>query len=156
MFLITGFISLFLILFIRVPCVQGPSMEPTYHNGDRVVMFNSQNVSIGDVVAVYVSTDYYIIKRVVGLPGDKLTIRQDGFYRNDVLVSEPYVADLDWYAEIDEPVDYFVTDGHVFVMGDNRLNSKDSRYYGEFAFSDIRGVVFLGMVFSGNNSTKEV
>ena len=96
----------------------------------------------GDIV-VFESADgeMNLIKRVVGLPGDKITLVGGSFYVNDERQREPYVnADLP-----DErtfgPI--WVPEGHIFAMGDNRADSADSRVFGPVPKSNIVGEAFL-------------
>lgn len=143
MFCVTILISLFLFLFIRMPKISGSSMEPTYYDGDRVVVFRCKNIKIGDIIVISSGRDDYIIKRVVGLPGDTLVINQSGFYRNGELVSESYLVDDNWFFDIESDVCYNISDDHVFVMGDNRRVSKDSRSEGAYDMGRVEGVVIF-------------
>ena len=147
MFGVTAIVSLFLVLFVRFPRVLGISMEPTYHEGDRVLMFNWNNVTYNDVVVLTVADEDYIIKRVVGLPGDELIIRRGGLYRNGGLVLEPYINESEWTNELKSDIIYVVPDDCIFVLGDNRNHSRDSRYYGMFDKSSIIGVVVPDLIF---------
>lgn len=81
------------------------------------------------------------IKRVIGLPGDHIVIADDGFvYRNDERLNENYLKDgMTNQAGI--YIDVVVPEDSVFVMGDNRLESKDSRYFGCIPKSKINGYV---------------
>ena len=87
----------------------------------------------------------YFIKRVIAVAGDTLQIKEDGVYVNGKLLEEPYVNDetRPIYANVR---DYLkdgttVPDGHVFVMGDNRNNSRDSRDIGFVPVNDVIGKV---------------
>ena len=80
------------------------------------------------------------IKRVIGLPGDHIVIKDDGaVYRNDEKLDEPYLnaqfTNKDTYNDIVVPA------GTIFVMGDNRLSSKDSRYFGCVPIEKVNGYV---------------
>lgn len=81
------------------------------------------------------------IKRVIGLPGDHIVIADDGFvYRNEERLNEEYLKDgLTNQAGI--YIDLVVPEDSVFVMGDNRLESKDSRYFGCIPVSKVNGYV---------------
>lgn len=126
---------LFLKLVIPTYDVKGSSMEPTYQiSGDRVLtdqvffkMFN--NLSRGDIVVLNRTSNTAqdpLIKRVIGLPGEKIEIRKGVVYINDQALSEDYIKNKATY-------DYPVTDlaaNCYFVMGDNRPVSLDSHSFG--------------------------
>lgn len=125
--------------------VRGSSMEPGIHDRDRILVdhlsYLFTDVHRGDVVVLRYpldpSLDY--IKRVVGLPGDEITIRGQEVWVNGELSEEPYVAD-----ELVDPYTYMTTivkPGHVFVLGDNRLRSSDSREFGQVETRLLRGKV---------------
>ncbi len=89
------------------------------------------------------------IKRVVGIPGDKIQLIRQKLYVNDKLVDEPYIIHLD-PAEDSQPVaprDDFgpilVPPGHLFMMGDNRENSQDSRFWGFLDINKVKGRAFV-------------
>lgn len=81
------------------------------------------------------------IKRVIGLAGDHIVVKEDGFvYRNNTKLDEPYLKD-GTTSQNGEYLDVTVPEGYVFAMGDNRLESKDSRYFGCIPVSRIDGYV---------------
>jgi len=88
------------------------------------------------------------IKRVVGVAGDRIEIRDDGrLYVNDVALDEPYVFEVDGRPQpttaLTEPPRWAVPDGQVFVVGDHRSNSEDSRFFGPIPVSAIVGRAWL-------------
>lgn len=113
-------------LFFPVVQVAGNSMAPTLKNGDILLLIKSEKVSYGDLCCVSWQNKT-LLKRVIGLSGDKIDIDQQGnVYVNDVLIDEPYVSDKCLgICEIEFP--YQVPDNKVFILGDQRESSVDSR-----------------------------
>lgn len=123
-------------LFATVP-ISGPSMQPTLYAEDRVLLYKVGNYRYGDVV-VFKSelqdeegNDRYLVKRIIGLPGDVVEIRlvpsgQYSVFLNGVKLMEDYLADDEERAEgIFEEMT--VPEGKFFYLGDNRNQSADSR-----------------------------
>lgn len=82
------------------------------------------------------------IKRVIGLPGDHIEIKEDGsIYRNNEKLDEPYLNEQ--YTNRDTYNDVVVPHGTVFMMGDNRLSSKDSRFFGCVPIEKVNGYVVI-------------
>ena len=81
------------------------------------------------------------IKRVIGLPGDHIVIKDGAVYRNDEKLSEPYIRAENTESQEDEYSDVIVPEGTVYVMGDNREQSKDSRSFGCIPFERVNGYV---------------
>ncbi|PWU68888.1 MULTISPECIES: signal peptidase I [Gracilibacillus] len=159
--LVAVVIIVFVRMFIAVPIVvEGPSMLPTLENGDRLIVeklsvtFNQ--IERFDVVVFHATMKKDYIKRVIGLPGDKIEYRNDQLYVNDQPVDEPFLAEVK--SQLEENTTYttdfsleedikgnkeVVPEGHVFVLGDNRTNSTDSRQLGYIPMDDIVGVAKL-------------
>lgn len=111
--------------------VDGTSMEPTLHNGELILVnklaYRFSQPTRGDVIVFYFPRDpeQEYIKRLVGLPGDKVRVDNGKMYVNDQLVDEPYIAAAPNY-----PGEWVVPAGQFFVLGDNRNNSYDSHNWG--------------------------
>lgn len=113
-------------MFFPVLQVFGSSMEPTLAEGDFVVCSRTTDFSRGDLVAFYYNNKV-LVKRVIGLPGQHVLIDEDGsVYVNGELLDEPYVRDKA-LGDCDLTFPFEVPEGRLFVMGDHRAASVDSR-----------------------------
>ncbi|MFA9557570.1 signal peptidase I [Evansella sp. AB-rgal1] len=137
--------------------VYGKSMMPTIHDGDRIIV-NKIGYEIGqpnrfDLIIFHATEETDYIKRVIGLPGDEIEYINDQLYVNGETVPESF---LDHYRDnydkglftddftLDLVTDStMVPEGHVFVLGDNRRNSVDSRHIGFVNINEIVGKVNL-------------
>lgn len=89
----------------------------------------------GDVVVVdSVALDEYIIKRVIGVPGDHVQVSEAGVFINDEKLEEDYINENMLVADA---IDITLTEGRYFVMGDNRNHSADSRVIGSVADAEV-------------------
>lgn len=134
-------------LFLFTPIiVDGESMMPTLEDRDRMIV-NKLSYKIGepkrfDIVVFHASEEKDYIKRVIGLPGETIEYNNDTLYVNGKAMDEPY---LDDYKKdliggtLTEPFTVKVPEGYVFVMGDNRRYSKDSRHIGPVPINEILG-----------------
>ncbi|MBN2046189.1 MAG: signal peptidase I [Anaerolineales bacterium] len=121
--------------------VDGPSMEPSYYHNNRVIVSKNAywfgEIQRGDVIVFPAppnpKEDY--IKRVIGLPGDEVRITNGVVYVNDNPLDEPYIS----APPIANMRPTTVPPGMVFVMGDNRNVSSDSRAWGPLNIEDIIG-----------------
>ncbi|MFT8319475.1 MAG: signal peptidase I [Bacillus sp. (in: firmicutes)] len=140
--------------FLFAPIVvDGESMMPTLHNQDRMIV-NKLNYKISsperfDIIVFHAPEGKDYIKRVIGLPGDTVEYKNDTLYINGKAYEEPY---LDEYKKqvIDGPLtesftleektgEKTVPKEELFVMGDNRRDSKDSRHIGTIPFEKVLG-----------------
>ena len=139
------YIILMLILFL-FPClgffanVVGHSMEQTLHDGDYLYVCKFSTINKGDVVIVDKDeSDNFLVKRVIGVSGDKIEFKGNNLYVNGELLVEDYVnnAEKPVYFDYEE----IVADDSYFVLGDNRNHSGDSRSFGDVKEQEIKGVV---------------
>ena len=114
------------ILLLPILRIYGKSMNGTLDSGDIVVSVKSTSLETGDIVAFYYNNNI-LVKRVMANPGDWVDIDKEGnVYVNNVLIDEPYL-DEKAYGETNIELPYQVPEGKIFVMGDNRSVSIDSR-----------------------------
>jgi signal peptidase I len=142
--LVFGFVRPFVVEAFYIP---SESMVPTLRVGDRVLVnkfiYRFTEPQRGDVV-VFKSVEgdsEDLIKRVVGVPGDEISVRNGRLIVNGEPQREPYVNKK--YPDRSFSAPITVPKGHVFVMGDNRTNSQDSRVFGPVPERNIEGEAFL-------------
>ena len=141
--------------FLLAPIVvDGESMMPTLLDGDRMIV-NKLSYLVGeperfDIVVFHAPEGKDYIKRVIGLPGDTVEYKEDTLYVNGERFEEPYLDEFKKQM-FDGPLTESFTletitggletvpEGHVFVMGDNRRESKDSRHIGFVSIDEIVG-----------------
>jgi len=126
--------------------VEGLSMYPTFHPNDVVLARTAYTgAQRGDVVIVAVEQSEPMIKRVIGLPGETVTIYRGFIYINHQRLNEPYLPRYTYTFksnEQDERADvWYLAENEYFVLGDNRPQSTDSRYFGPVARRQIQRIV---------------
>lgn len=136
-------ISFIVSCFFSFPIVFGQSMENNFHDGDLLFMNKTRYSSVEDikrfdVVVVKNDEGTFIIKRVIGLPGETLKITDGETYVNGVLLNDPYKKELTEDAGVLKE-ELTIPSDCIFVMGDNRNNSRDSRVIGPISFQDVSG-----------------
>lgn len=113
-------------LMFPVLQVTGTSMEPTLETGQIIIAMKGSEFSRGDIVAFYFNNKV-LLKRVIGLAGDRIVMDSDGNVSiNGEMTNEPYLTEKS-LGECDLNFPYQVPDGKIFVMGDHRATSVDSR-----------------------------
>lgn len=113
-------------IFLPVIQVSGNSMSPTLNDGDILVTLNTESVTYGDLCCVSWQNKM-LLKRVIGLAGDVITIGADGSVTvNDRVIDEPYVTEKA-LGQCDISFPYEVPADKIFILGDNRMLSADSR-----------------------------
>src|ERR671921_408910 len=143
--LVFGFVRPFVLEAFRIP---SESMVPTLLVGDRVLankfIYRFTEPERGEVVvfeSVGEGDDQKLIKRVVGVAGDEVEVRNGTLLVNGEAREEPYLNRNLPFNDSYGPSE--VPEGHVFVMGDNRANSADSRVFGPLPIENIEGEAFV-------------
>ena len=158
----TIFIGVLLAVFFRTfffatYVVEGKSMMPTLQDGNMLIV-NKVGYQLGelnrfDVVVFHANKQEDYVKRIIGLPGDQIVYKHDKLYINGQFIEEPY---LDAYKKqihgrqltgdftLEELTnEKVVPQGFIFVIGDNRLGSWDSRHFGFVKIEQVVGKVDL-------------
>ncbi len=145
----TALISLgiFLVVYVflvQPHRVQGISMETSFENGELLLTeklsYRISRIERGDVIVFQAPVEQKVdfIKRVIGLPGENVQIKDEGVYINGDKLTEPYIS-----KPTEGTVNVTLGRDDIFVMGDNRTASSDSRSFGSIKKSTIRGKVWL-------------
>lgn len=135
--LVVILIKLFVVSPIRV---NGASMNPTLNDKDIMLLdeisYRFSDIKRFDIVVVK-EEDEYLIKRVIGLPGEKVEYKENKLYIDGKYVKEDF--------KHEETLDFFTTleEDEYFIMGDNRINSTDSRVFGPVSRDKIMGKTSL-------------
>lgn len=153
-FLIVVVFILFGVFFVQPVVVEGTSMLPQLHDGERLlvnklVYYKFQSVSWGhidrgDIVVFWFPNDpdKSYVKRVIGLPGETVEVRNGKVIVNGTELNEDYL-DTEYNQTLPSWPAKKVEEHHYFVMGDNRDNSSDSRYWGLVPEKYIYGKAFF-------------
>ncbi len=134
-------VFLLFVFVVGLQQVVGPSMNPTFKEGDIVLVnkliYRVSKIHRYDVVVVSVK-DKYMIKRVIGLPGEKVEYKDNKLYINGVYYKEDFI-DTDKVKTEDFSTNGIIPEGKYLVLGDNREDSQDSRDYGLIDRKNIHG-----------------
>lgn len=137
--------------------VEGESMMPTLQDGNKLVV-NKLGIQVSDlqrfdVIVFHANVKEDFVKRIIGLPGDKIEYRNDQLYINGHKFKEPFLSTYKQESPGLKITGDFslkeitgedtVPEGKLFVLGDNRLGSWDSRYFGFISVSQVVGKVDL-------------
>lgn len=141
--------------FLFTPIVvDGESMDPTLKDGDKMIVnkisYRFREPERFEIVVFHAPEGKDYIKRVIGLPGEHIEYKDDQLYINGQPIDEPYLDEKkaqlsegqltqDFTLEDIDPNMHVIPEGYVFVMGDNRRFSKDSRHIGVISEDDIVG-----------------
>lgn len=124
--------------------VDGFSMRPTLDDGEFVLVsklnYKLSNVQRGDIIVFHYPMDpeQELIKRVIGLPGDRIEVNEGIVYVNGQALEEPYIAAPPAYSS-----QWNVPEDRLFVLGDNRNNSSNSHSWGFLPFENVVGKAVL-------------
>lgn len=143
-------LAFFIRTFLFAPfIVEGESMEATLHNNERLVVnkaiYYLSKPKRGDIIVFHAEADKDYIKRVIGVAGETVEVRDDVLYINGKQVDEPYLAKkreeakAEGLALTDNFAPIQIPANDIFVMGDNRQNSRDSRMIGPVSLGKVVG-----------------
>lgn len=150
--LVVAFAIAFIIrmVFVSPIVVDGPSMQPTLHDRDQMIV-NKFGYRIGDpkrfdIVVFHATNEKDFIKRIIGLPGEHVAVQDNVLYINGEAVEQDFFTEDDVFKhtndfrleELPGNLDT-IPEGYVFVLGDNRNNSTDSRSLGVISVDKIVG-----------------
>ncbi|KKI93539.1 hypothetical protein WQ54_02695 [Bacillus sp. SA1-12] len=135
--------------------VEGVSMQPTYEEGmllsiNKLGLYFDSLERFDIVVFQLPDHEQIYVKRVIGLPGDEIYYKDDQLYVNSKAVEEPFlpavkenqVTKQTGNFTLEEIIDKTnIPKGYIFVIGDNRLQSRDSRHFGLVKIEDVIGIV---------------
>lgn len=125
--------------------VEGTAMLPSFSNGDKIFIDkNFGNLNRGDVITFLYPKDKskWYFKRVIGLRGENVEIREGKVFINNQIIDEPYIDDSFNQSKANFSP-RIVPENQYYVLGDNRDNSSDSRYWGTVGRELIKGKYYM-------------
>ena len=148
--LLAGVITAILRNFIFIPMtIEGSSMIPTFQQDDQIIVKTIYDLERFDSVVFHDSSNRTLVKRIIGLPGEKIRYENDQLYVNDKKIEEKFLdndlvnhAGGIWTSDftLEELTGTQVVPAdEYFVLGDNRRSSNDSRYFGSIPIESIIG-----------------
>lgn len=129
-------ISVILLKFFFISCeVEGTSMVPTLHPEDRGISFViTKNIGVNRFDSVVIDIESkLLVKRVIGMPNETIEYKNNVLYIDGVTYDEPYLKDV-----TTDDFKFELKDNEYYCLGDNRVVSKDSRFYGPFNYEDFK------------------
>lgn len=146
--LLTGVIFFLLQATVQVSIVTGPSMEPDLYHGQRIVVYKTAYLfhppERGDIIVFRPPRELGatpFVKRIIGLPGDTVEVKEGIVYINGSPLDEPYIKEPPTYTLAKEKI----TGNNYFVLGDNRNNTSDSHVWGTVPHQNIIGKAWLSI-----------
>lgn len=124
--------------------VDGFSMRPTLEDGEFVLVSKLSNMfgeyEHGDIIVFHfpLNPEEELVKRIIGLPGDRVSVQNGQVFLNGQQLNEPYIAEVPNYSG-----EWLVPEGQIFVLGDNRNNSNDSKDWGLLPQENVVGKAVL-------------
>ena len=141
--LITAIVVVIAFVFVvGVSRVDGRSMYPNLQDTQIVAFLRIGNdYDYGDIVAIKMTSGDRYVKRIIGMPGDTIELKDGEVYRNGEALQEPYLNEQGVTQGEREAIEYPLTvpEGSYFVLGDNRQYSTDSRSFGPVIEENIKG-----------------
>ncbi len=131
-------------LVVGFSFIKGDSMQPALKSGEVVMYFRiNAGYRAGDVVSVRVPEGKYYVKRVIAAAGDTIEIKDGNVYLNEEILDEPYIQGRTFVQEGAVRYPLTLEEDQLFVMGDNREASMDSRTFGAVGKRQIKGKILL-------------
>lgn len=132
--------TLLFTMVVGIATVSGSSMFPTLRDGQLVLFYRlEKDYSRGDVISVHMPNGEYLVKRVIAVEGDTVDLRDGVIFVNGLPEAGDYPIDDTQPQKQSVEFPMFIEEGMIFILGDNREISVDSRTYGQFAVSQTRG-----------------
>lgn len=152
------FFLMFFIFFLRIfiispVSVSGISMEPTLYSGETGIVFKKGSIERNDIICFIgekESGDIFI-KRVIGLAGDSIKINENEIFVNRIQLEEPYLIKYPLNSNFNlANIEFTVPKGKIFVLGDNRIVSLDSREIGYVSEEEVIGKLIISFGIRNN------